>query len=115
MQWAPALSSQESNEIEINWMNQTATSEFEHHILVRTTAEPTRFDQQSIFLKVLCHYLLNKIPDEGLPEMCRSMAEVFDYYVRAPRLVKGHEAKQLSVKAKTGQKYERPAFPIAEE
>lgn len=114
MQWDPSPYNQEQSEIAVNWISQTTTTEFEHQIVVRTTAGPPRYDR-FVVMRLLCHYLLMKLPEEGLPEVCRSMADAYDYYLRTPRLVSSQQLKRPSTKAKTSHRYERPSFPIVEE
>lgn len=115
MQWDPARLSQGRSEIELNWCGTTAAGDFQHTMVVRTSACPPQ-DDWSVLMRALCHYLLTKIPDDGLPEICRSIVDTYEYYTQPPRLLKGYEVHKLqAVKAKAGRTYERPSFPIAEE
>ena len=82
-------------------------------MVVRTTAGPPQYDQ-SVFMRAVCHYLLTKMPDEGLPDVCRSIADAYEYYLQPPRSLRSFDVHR-SVKAKSGRTYERPPFPIAEE
>lgn len=84
-------------------------------MIVRTTAGPPQHDRW-IFLRAFCYYLLTKLPDEALPEICRSLVDVYEYYFQFPTALKGYEAqKSQPVKAKAGRTYERPSFQISED
>jgi hypothetical protein len=84
-------------------------------MVVRTSAFPVQYDR-SIFVRALCHYLLTRLPDDGLPDVCRSIVDAYEYYAQPPRALNSYEVHKLQpIKAKAGRTYERPSFPIAEE
>jgi hypothetical protein len=115
MQWDPGPLSQEPNEIELQWCGETSTAEFQHTLVVRTTAGPPQYDK-SVFLRAVCHFLLTKLPDDGLIDVCRSIVDAYEYYVQSPTVLRPYEVHKFQpVKAKAGRTYERPSFPIAEE
>lgn len=115
-QWAlgPFDLSQQSG-ISINWQQETAGAKFLHRVELGTTAGAPGYET-GIALRVLCHYLINNIPDEGLAELCQSIADIHDYYI-----TRAHHLRSLPLpsrdvlKAKSGATYERPAFGLAEE
>lgn len=114
MQWAPGGLGQE-NEIELKWHGETGTGQYEHTMIVRTATCPPQMDR-SVFMRAVCHYLLSKLPDDGLPDVCRSIADAFEYYAQTPKALSGYNLQKLQpIKAKPGRTYERPPFPIAEE
>jgi hypothetical protein len=103
--------------MELQWCAETSTAEFQHKLVVRTTAGPPQYDK-SVFLRAVCCYLLTKLPDDGLPDVCRSIADAYEYYVQSPRVLRPYEVHKLKpspIKAKAGRTYERPSFPIVEE
>lgn len=114
-QWDLERLSQGANEIELQWSGETSTGDFQHTMVVRTTACPPQYDR-AVFVRALCHYLLTKLPDEGLPDVCRSLVDAYEYYFQFPKALKTYEVQRFQpVKAKAGRTYERPAFPISEE
>lgn len=36
------------------------------------------------FARFICHLLIERIPDQGLPDVCQSMAEFFEFYSQTP-------------------------------
>ena len=67
-----------------------------------------------IIRRVLCHFLLDQLPDEGLPEAYDSLGGMQDFYSEPhpqslPRLVEHVTAVSY------GDSYERPEFRIAED
>lgn len=66
-------------------------------------------------LRLLCHYLLNQIPDEGLPELMESIAEIYEFHCSATSTYAPPKLETRSVRAKRGRVYERPEFSLADE
>ena len=67
-----------------------------------------------LFTRLLCHGLVARIPDQGLPELCESMGNIYEFYwgrlASQPTLL-----PEEKFQARLGQAYERPGFEIAEE
>jgi hypothetical protein len=98
--------------MELHWCGETSGAEYQHTMCVRTTTGLPQYDK-SVFLRAMCHYLLTKLPDEGLPDVCRSIVEAYEYCLQPPKILRMPDHQ--TVKAKAGRTYERPSFPIAEE
>lgn len=70
--------------------------------------------QASVVFRILCHYLVDAVPDNGVPEMLDSVVSLFEYYrVPSQTVVVGPERKQLP--ASLGKVYQSPTFHIPEE
>lgn len=65
-------------------------------------------------LRVVCHYLLDRMPDESIPELCESFGRIYDFYSTRPTNVPSLPLRQ-SIRARRGQVQERPEFVIDEE
>ena len=78
----------------------------------QTSATPADF--QPILLRALCHLLVDQVPDLGLPDLCNSLREFWEFYNvppnRAPML-----PVQRRVSARIEGRYERPEFHVDEE
>ena len=97
------------------WQQDTTGAKFSHSVFLQTTAGAPRYNKAAI-LRMVGHFLLSRMPDEGLAETCQSLAENYDYYLTRARTT-------LEVTCPTPQSYGaplavsniRPLFPIAEE
>lgn len=65
-------------------------------------------------MRIFCHYLLDRIPDEGLEEVRSSLDEAIDYYK--------YESSSPIAKLPTapyaiqiGQPHKRPTFEVSED
>jgi hypothetical protein len=87
---------------------------FFHGIVFGTSSGVPQLDECTL-ARLVCHYLVSTIPDEGLPEVARALEDCRDYYLeevnRQPELPPAREI----VKAQVGRTYERPTFALAEE
>ena len=61
--------------------------------------------------RLFCHFLLDQIPDFGMPELCDSLANMYEFYTtsleHAPLL-----PRQQSMIGVLGDSYERPEFHL---
>ena len=71
-------------------------------------------DYIPIIRRVLCHYLLDQLPDEGLPEAYDSLGGMQEFYSE-PHSQSVPRLPQHVTAASYGDSYERPEFRIAEE
>ena len=61
----------------------------------------------TVFLVVLCQYLVAKLPEEALPEACESLLELVRFHA-PPREVVGSLPPPVSFPATVGEVKERP-------
>lgn len=65
--------------------------------------------------RIVCHLLVSRIPGQGLPELCESVGEIYEYYKSRslvhPVLPPSHQ----EIPARQGKSYERPTFYASEE
>jgi|CXWL01.1.fsa_nt_gi hypothetical protein len=65
--------------------------------------------------KLLCHKIIERIPDQGVPELCETMAEIYDHHRKHAKYQQKTLPFPQTVQAQLGKTYERPGFQIAEE
>lgn len=80
--------------------------------LQETAARP----EYSLLLlsRLLCHYLINRIPDKAIPELIESVGRIYRFYSAAPRTL----PPSLPIPKITGKierLYKRPDFHVDEE
>lgn len=63
------------------------------------------------FARILCHLLVNQIPDRGIPELCESVLGMYHFYS-----TQGEQPPLLplteTITARRGRTYERPEFHL---
>ena len=65
--------------------------------------------------KLLCHKIVEHIPDQGVPELCETMAEIYGHHRKHAEYQQKALPFPLTVQAQPGKTYERPGFQLAEE
>jgi len=71
--------------------------------------------QKLPFAKLLCHKIVDHISEAGMPELCESMAEIYDFDFKRTQYRPQALLSPASIPAKHGISYQRPEFHIAEE
>jgi len=70
-------------------------------------------DKVAFALRYVCHFLINQIDNKGLEEVCRSLAEFYEYYrptEHTPQLPYARRTHAFECSRSTS-----PAFVIGEE
>ena len=80
----------------------------------QTAAEPEIPLPLEAWQRILCHALLNRIPDEGLDEVLENLREAWQFYTFKPSGTRRLEAIQEGP-ARLGETCVRPVFQAAEE
>ena len=83
-------------------------------MVFRTSSGLPQLDEAAL-LRLICHYALSKIPDEGLPEVVRLLADSSNYYLEEANRQRALAPVPEIVKAKVARRYDRPAFGLTEE
>jgi hypothetical protein len=61
--------------------------------------------------RFLCHLLIDCIADEGIPEVCQSLREFYDYY-RPSETMQGYLPEVCEREATRGEQLIRPSFTV---
>ena len=72
--------------------------------------DATTFDQRTALQRLVCHALLDRVPDKGLEEVLESLRSVYDFYTLPALPAKRGVA--TSVSARRGEIRARPGFSI---
>lgn len=65
--------------------------------------------------RIVCHLLVSRIPGEGLPELCQSVGEIYEYYKSRSLIPPALPPPHQEIPARQGKSYERPTFYASEE
>ena len=113
LQWSLSpVSGQTSSVVDsapsMDWVEDTPGAWFQHRIFIKTTSGVPLWDR-SAFVRMVCHIILDRIPEQGLPEVCRSLADSYDFFRSEWR--PSPAIREVS-RAREGQSYDRPAFRL---
>jgi hypothetical protein len=77
-------------------------------------SQPSQEELNHLILRLLCHFMVDHLPDKGLPEACESLREFCAYYDSLqPELPRINQSR--GIPAQCGERFERPQFSIDEE
>lgn len=98
-----------------NWHQESPGARFAHSVLLRTTAGVPHYDKAAL-LKTVGHFLLSRMPDEGLTEALEGLAETYTYWkIRSQELPESSHPVSTFYNAVDGSSYVRPTFRVTEE
>lgn len=105
------------SQVTLGWQQDVTGARFLHTVSIpayQATAKRPVWSED-LQIRLLCHVLINRIPDKGLPELCESLGRMYEFY-NTPNL---NELPALperrQIRGKIGRAYERPGFSIADE
>ena len=120
LQWSPKYFSsfdETTNQplIAMHWTQAVPGARFSHGVFFPTTAQAPAIPGP-VLLRVLCHIIVNNIPDRGLPELFKCASEAYEFHAEetaqgAPMLPSSTQTMSAEVRAT----YERPSFHAVEE
>lgn len=81
-QWSPTLSSNDAGAAIVQWHETTDAGRLEHYISFRPHLETEGFAYlpPTLLARLVCHAIISKIPDKGLPELCESLGHMIEFY-----------------------------------
>ncbi len=69
----------------------------------------------TLLVRHVCHRLLDRIPNQGLPELAESLGRIYAFYNVNPISSTVLPPPTQRVTVKRGKTYQRPDFPIVPE
>jgi hypothetical protein len=98
----------------IGWEETKSNCHFFHGAKISLPKSPPGFGQnveemRLLYLRLVCHLMVDKIPDFGLPEVFESLQE-FQKYYQSFELAPVRHLPQTSRSAKLGERTERGPF-----
>lgn len=105
------------SQVNLGWQQDVTGARFLHAVSVPThqvTGRRVGFSENLRF-RILCHLLINHIPDKGLVELCESMARIFEFYIDPVESEIPALPERRGIRGRIGRAYERPEFCIADE
>lgn len=83
-----------------------------HLELDETFAEPEHL--MLPLQRMLCHFMIDHLPDQALSELIESMADMHDFYEHRPPALQ-HLPERQYLPARVVDQYERPVFQVTED
>ena len=65
--------------------------------------------------RLLSYLLVSRLPDVALPELCETLGDMYEFYSAYPHIPPALSSPTREIRAKLGEKYERPEFYASEE
>ena len=89
---------------------------FLHAVSLPTSSKGPEYPAE-LLLRIICHALVDQIPDAGLPELCETTNELLEFYSLPESWGKGPSlpAGQAPVSGAVVRTYERSPFAIQED
>lgn len=113
--WVSLDETTDQSGISLRWGQTVQGAHFTHGVVVPTTGDIPKIPAD-VVLRVICHILINNIPDKGLPELFRCAADVYEFHAPEEWSYAGLlSAGMQTLGAKVRAAYERPSFEAAEE
>ena len=102
----------------VHWYQDVTGAHFAHFVSFEPNNGQTEpHNYEPLWLRVLCHVLINHVPDEGLYEALESLSNIYEFHStiahRSTRLASLPET--TGTRAKLGEPFQRPAFVISDE
>ena len=63
--------------VELEWREESTDMAFSHTFRIEKGQGPI---QQEVFLRILAHILVNRVPDIGLPELLEALQDMREFY-----------------------------------
>ena len=99
----------------INWQQESPGAKFAHSVVLRTTAGVPQYSRSAV-LRTWGHYLLTRLPDEGLAEALENLAATYTYWcIRTKEFSESTQPVSRFYNAVKGSSYERPKFHVTED
>jgi hypothetical protein len=101
-------------DVTITWDQETPGAHFHQRVVIGTTSGRRDYDLE-ILLRILAHFLVNRLPNDALREACETMADIYEYHVaRGNYLYAARPPAREIMKANAARAYERPGFGLEE-
>jgi hypothetical protein len=100
--------------VTLSWRIDTSGGEVQHRFAYRF---PNPFDATStaaLETRLLGHLMLDRLPDDALPEVLEFLASAWAFYQPSPPQIEAAAERRL-VKGKMTKRYERPAYSLSDE
>lgn len=65
--------------------------------------------------RLISYLLVSRLPDEALPELCETLGDMYEFYSAHPHTPPALPSPTREIRARLGEKYERPEFYASEE
>lgn len=110
------LADTSTSRFDFSWSEDLPGVTLSHFIRLdfQETTEVPAINLRQTFQRLVCHILVDRLPADGLGELCESIADVYEFYIARPKQIQTSSQPQ-QIKVKIGKTYERPTFKINEE
>jgi hypothetical protein len=98
----------------LNWQHELPGAKFFHRVVLTTAGIPQ--DTKAALLRTMGHFILSRIPEEGLTEALESLAETYNYWLTCKyNTIESGRPVSSFYEAGRGSSYVRPKFHVPED
>lgn len=117
--WNPKcciISTVDQTDITVNYTHQFEGADFSHRLRFPKGLLSSQRLKEIVWLKFLCHFLVNQIPPEGLQSLSELLLEHLEFYLARPISHSTKLPEQTGfISAQLVDTFERPNFQVAED
>ena len=114
-QWSLNLSpSLHEPALTVTLRNATHGGRVLHSITYWTADEVNSAIQPALAIRILCHALIDRLPEASFPELLEMLRNIYEFY-QEPQYAPALPSAPISVEAQLSRTYVRPAIEIEEE
>ncbi len=122
-QWVPDSWSKEGEttggipQVRVGWQGAFAGVRFSHSVSfnVQETDETQVIRLDQVIGRILCHFLVSRIPDEGLEELYESIWDILHFYKTGPQQRPSLPPFRREIRPYKANRVVRPVFSIHQE
>jgi len=96
--------------VDLGWYHElSGGGQIAHRLVYKPETEAAPHYPADLFLRLLCHYLVDSVPEKAIPELVDSVLTIFDHYA-VPRRSLVFSSESQHVPAVMGRVFESPSF-----
>ncbi len=107
----PLASDPGTDLVQIARLRNVGAGKVAHHLVYPST-ELTPQYSSALLARLLCYYLIDLVPDEGLRDAVSSLGETLDFYATSPGGLPGSEDQHQYLHVTIGKTFQSPGFEI---
>jgi hypothetical protein len=70
-------------------------------------------ERQALLVRLFCHWVINRLPNEALPELSQTLGQIFEFYRHRP--VAHSSTRRHETWATLADSHERPVFHVTQD
>ena len=102
------------HQVAAEWKHFSSRGRISHLFMIEGNPVLDEEGFQDYVIRLLCHALIDRVPEQALPELLDEIENIYRYYLTAPP-ARALQQPSRVLQVKIGRRFERPTFPLSEE